>query len=95
MLAIEGRAQFVGGTENPYYGYNETMLKAWPQNIPDRLPLDAIFYTTEGGTAALDQAKQMQQDLFRSSASLVKPVVRLTLGATAPAFTYRREDQGY
>lgn len=95
MLAIDGRAQFIGGTENQSYGYNEIMLRAWPQNIPDNLPLDAIFYTSAGGTGALTQAKQIQQDLFRSSASLVKPVVRIDLSATGQAFSYHREDQGY
>lgn len=95
MLAIDGRTQFIVGTENQFYGYNEIMLRAWAQNIPDSLPLDAIFYTSAGGTAALTQAKQIQQDLFRSSASLIKPVVRIDLSATGQAFSYRREDQGY
>ncbi|MDZ4019827.1 hypothetical protein PssiTeo3_31990 [Pseudomonas sichuanensis] len=95
MLAIDGRTQFIVGTENQFYGYNEIMLRAWAQNIPDSLPLDAIFYTSAGGTAALTQAKQIQQDLLRSSASLIKPVVRIDLSATGQAFSYRREDQGY
>lgn len=95
MLAIDGRTQFIVGTESEYYGYNEIMLRAWAQNIPDSLPLDAIFYTSAGGPAALTQAKQIQQDLFRSSASLIKPVVRIDLSATGQAFSYRREDQGY
>lgn len=95
MLAIDGRAQLINGTESPYHGYNEILLNAWAQNIPDQLPLDAVFYTSAGGAAALGQAKQIQQDLFRSSASLVKPVVRVDFGVAEQVFSYRREDQGY
>lgn len=95
MLAIDGRAQLINGTESPYHGYNEILLNAWAQNIPDQLPLDAVFYTSAGGAAALGQAKQIQQDLFRSSASLVKPVVRVDFGVAEQLFSYRREDQGY
>ncbi|MFK0313979.1 hypothetical protein ACIQUF_22460 [Pseudomonas sp. NPDC090233] len=95
MLSIQGRATLIKGNESSYHGYNEIMLKSWPQDIPDRLPLDAIFYAAAGGAAALGQAKLIQQDLFKHSADLVKPIVRVELGAVAPGFTYRREDQSY
>lgn len=95
MLAIQGRANLIVGTENQYYGYNEIMLKAWPQNIPDRLPIDAIFYIPAFGAQALEQARGIQRDLFRSSNSLLKPIVRLGLGSTGGVFTYERQDQGY
>ncbi|MGY4525526.1 hypothetical protein [Pseudomonas sp. TE21394] len=95
MLAIEGRANLIGEEMKPNYGYNEIMLYAWEQNIPNRLPIDALFYTASGGAAALNEAKGIQQDLFRNSASLVKPIVRIETGATGATFSYRREDQAY
>jgi hypothetical protein len=42
MLAIDGRAQLINGTESPYTATTKFMLSAWPQNIPDQLPLDDL-----------------------------------------------------
>lgn len=94
MLAIEGRRDFIVGTENVSYGYNEIMLTIWPQNVPDRLPLEAFFYSASDGAAALEAAKNIQRDFQRSSSDLIKPVLRLDLNVSSNPFSYRLADQG-
>lgn len=82
------------GTENVSYGYNEIMLTIWPQNVPDRLPLEAFFYSASDGAAALEAAKNIQRDFQRSSSDLIKPVLRLDLNVSSNPFSYRLADQG-
>ncbi|HGM5580517.1 TPA: hypothetical protein ACKP22_002196, partial [Pseudomonas putida] len=78
--------------------HNELVMATWPQDIPDRLPLDGFFYQYKDpatGNTALDQAKSMQKDLYNRANKLWKPVIRLNLAATSrDGFaTYRAEDQ--
>ena len=70
----------------------ELMLSSWPQDVPDQLPLEAIFYTA-GGPDALANARFIQADLARASGRFV-PVVRFTTDVSQEPFSFHPEDQG-
>lgn len=75
--------------------HNEVIIRAWPQNIPNQLPLEAFFWWNPNNDASgLAQAKDMQRDLLKTAAKWI-PVVRLDFKATNPdqIFMYAPEDQ--
>ncbi|RAU49284.1 MULTISPECIES: hypothetical protein [unclassified Pseudomonas] len=70
--------------------WNEIIIAAWPQGIPDQIPLEALFYAS---TATRPQAQFIQHDFFTQTARFL-PVVRMTLGAAdGTVFSYLPEDQ--
>ncbi|VEF10788.1 halovibrin HvnA [Pseudomonas fluorescens] len=72
--------------------WNEVIVAAWPQNIPQQLPLEAIFVVA--GTAGLKDAQFIQRDFFQQTTRTV-PVVRIALNAAnGLPFTYEPLDQG-
>lgn len=75
--------------------HNELIIRAWPQNIPNQLPLEAFFWWNPNNDASgLAQAKDMQRDLVRTAAKWI-PVVRVNFKTTNPdqIFMYAPEDQ--
>lgn len=78
---------------NHPHAFNEAILATWPQNIPHRLPLEAIFYRTDlDGTLA--GAQFIQKDLFNTMGKTV-PIVAYdpkAEGENAP-FSYHPGDQ--
>jgi len=75
--------------------HNELIIRAWSQNIPNQLPLEAFFWWNPNNDASgLAQAKDMQRDLVRTAAKWI-PVVRLNFKTTNPdqIFMYAPEDQ--
>ncbi|HGM5582469.1 TPA: hypothetical protein ACKP22_004186 [Pseudomonas putida] len=100
LAMITRHPEYRGGMLNnqQLISHNELIIKTWPQDIPDLLPLDGFFYQYTGSKTdadALDQAKKMQKDLEKNSNGLWKPVIRLNLAATTrDGFaTYRAQDQ--
>lgn len=72
--------------------WNEIIIAAWPQNIPQQLPLEAIFVVA--GSAGLNNARFIQRDFYQQTARTV-PIVRVALAAPGGnAFTYDPSDQG-
>lgn len=72
--------------------WNEVIIAAWPQNIPQQLPLEAIFVVS--GSAGLKDAQFIQRDFYQQTARTV-PVVRIALNAGNGApFVYEPSDQG-
>ncbi|WP_434610114.1 hypothetical protein J3P80_18190 [Pseudomonas sp. D2-30] len=67
----------------PEYDWNEFILAAWPQNIPEQLPVDALFYshTSYFPRDGLAGARYIQDDYFKSTQRFW-PIVQLKLGAT-------------
>lgn len=75
-----------------WHHYNELMIEAWPQDIPDRLPIRAFFYTLPSGLVG---ARHDQWDFFRSTRVFI-PIVHMQLPelATGDAmFSYNPQDQ--
>lgn len=67
---------------------NELLVATWDPAHPERLPIEAFFYTTEDKLA---EARQFQRDYYAAT-GLYRVVVRWTLGATAP-FSFIASDQ--
>lgn len=76
---------------------NEIVIKTWPQNLQNTLPLMAFFFIAGGDNAGLAEARNNQKD-FRDSttARIWVPVIRLippsTMGGKA-SFQYVASDQ--
>lgn len=67
------------------------MLAAWPQGIPDQLPLEALFYLS--GSGALAHAQFIQNDYFQQTQRFL-PIVAMNLAALDGAtFTYYPAEQ--
>lgn len=87
ILARQG-----GRLEIPSRRYMELMIAEWPQDIPARLPIEAIFYNAQRGADGVDEARAGQRD-FASATGRVLPVVRLDDNDAVPPFSYHDEDQ--
>lgn len=67
--------------------WNEIVAAAWPMDIPEQLPIQALFYSDD----ALGNAQKLQQSFFAATGRFL-PIIRLSLTATE-VFSYRPEDQ--
>ncbi|WP_139253349.1 hypothetical protein, partial [Burkholderia ubonensis] len=70
---------------------NELILATWPQGIPDKLPLEAFFYT-DGG---LSNAQYVQRDYY-SVTNKYLPIIYVVFPETqtgTASFTFRDQDQ--
>ncbi|WP_434561858.1 hypothetical protein [Pseudomonas sp. Z4-20] len=79
----------------PEYDWNEFILAAWPEDIPEQLPVDALFYshTSYFPRDGLAGARYIQDDYFKSTGRFW-PVVQLRLGATdRQVFIFNPDDQ--
>lgn len=69
---------------------NELVFAAWPQDIPERLAIDAIFYQISGD---IEKARYIQQDFYRETHKIL-PVLHVDLSAPDDEkFTWHAEDQ--
>ncbi|MDG6403624.1 hypothetical protein QCD79_26755, partial [Pseudomonas quasicaspiana] len=55
--------------------YNELVLASWPQNVPNDLPIQAVFYSYP---TSLESARFFQQD-FMAATHLFVPVIKITM----------------
>jgi hypothetical protein len=93
-LGIEVRKHFERpAEERPYH--NELMIATWPQNIPDRLSIEAFFYHLDQRRAVgAEGGKLMQRDYFQTTKKIM-PVIRVNMAAGASeVFSYSPADQG-
>lgn len=67
--------------------WNEVVIAPWPEDIPEKLPLEALYYTGEG----LGRARQMQ-DSFMAATGKFIPIVQIDLTRN-PVFYYEPKDQ--
>ncbi|TNF79136.1 hypothetical protein FGE05_26630 [Pseudomonas sp. ICMP22404] len=79
---------------HPPYHWNEFVLVPWEQRIPERLPIDALFYGVAynpgDGRAG---ARYIQDDYFKTTGRFW-PIVHLRLDATdGQIFTFIPDDQ--
>ncbi|WP_460090776.1 halovibrin HvnC [Pseudomonas sp. S2_E02] len=76
---------------------NEIVIKTWPQNLQNTLPLMAFFYIAGGDNAGLSQARDNQKDFYDSTTSRIwVPVIRLYPPSTSAhdaTFQYVDTDQ--
>ncbi|WP_157966821.1 hypothetical protein [Pseudomonas sichuanensis] len=84
QLSIDVRRELPSRTD-----WNELMMAAWPVGIPQRLPIDALYYL--GDSTGLPQAQFIQRDFYNQTQRFL-PVVRMALGA-GDTFSYRPADQ--
>lgn len=86
QLSMDVRREFPDRSD-----WNEIMVAAWPQDIPDQLPLEALFY--QSGSAGLPHAQFIQNDYFQQTQRFL-PVVAMNLAAAdGTIFTYIPADQ--
>jgi len=67
--------------------WNEAVVDVWPQNIPDKLPLEAIFYTT----GQLSGGRFVQNDYFMQTGRFI-PLINAEM-TRSPPFMYQIDDQ--
>lgn len=83
---IEVRAHFPNPIDRLVW--NEVVFAPWPQDIPEQLPIEALFYNRDG----LETARQMQ-DIFIQATGKFIPVVRVELEHPDRVFFYAPKDQ--
>ncbi|WP_434628356.1 hypothetical protein [Pseudomonas sp. Z6-14] len=88
-LSIQARIQL---PENFKRGHNEVIIASWDQDIPERIPLEAFFYTVS--SQALPQARYFQWNYFEQTGKFL-PIVKLNPTPTdeAPSFSFDPRDQ--
>lgn len=69
--------------------HNEIIISAWDQDIPEQLPIEAIYYPTGSSRAG---AQYIQWDYFRATGKRM-PVLRVDLAPGATVFSYSPGDQ--
>jgi|GEM_PF-6846517 len=67
--------------------WNEIVVAVWPQDIPEQLPIQALFYLDDG----LAKAQKMQQSFFAATGILL-PIIKLALNEKE-IFSYSPDDQ--
>lgn len=71
-------------------GHNEVIIAAWPQNIPEQIPIEAFFYQADAERA---DAQFIQRDYMGMTGRFM-PIVRVTVtNQAARIFTYSPDDQ--
>ncbi|HCN45150.1 MAG TPA: hypothetical protein DIT18_05440 [Pseudomonas sp.] len=69
--------------------WNEMVIAPWPRDIPEQLPLEALYFS--GDDSALDRARQMQDSFIAATGKFI-PIVRIDL--TQPlVFYYEPREQ--
>lgn len=78
--------------DEAFADHNELRIKAWPENEPGVLPIQAFFYIDTG----LANAQIDQQKYYDRTGGMVVPIIRLTIPGTPSAdatFVYNAADQ--
>ena len=77
-----------------YNKYSEQVIGRWPNDMPDRLPLEALFYIPDGLNPkdSLAHVRQMQRN-YHTATGVVLPIVRFHANPDMPVFTYHPIDQ--
>ncbi|MEA5673585.1 hypothetical protein VA602_19905 [Pseudomonas sp. MH2] len=93
QLAIDIRSQGV----NDAIGWNESMLAAWPQDVPAQLPLEAFIYSdavySPGPRPGIEGAQKFQRQYIEETRRYL-PVLQFSPAAVeGQLVTYRLEDQ--
>ncbi|MGF6131991.1 hypothetical protein ABIA54_000852 [Pseudomonas sp. EB276 TE3739] len=76
-------------------GWNEVMIRTWPQDIPLQIPMEVFYYSLTGhyDSNGLLQAQFGQRDYFQITGRFL-PIVRLNLeAADGRVFSYIPDDQ--
>lgn len=68
--------------------WNEVVFAPWPQNIPEQLPIEALFFNTDG----LEAARLMQDSFIEATGKFI-PVVRIELAHPDRVFFYEPKEQ--
>lgn len=79
---------------HPPFQWNEVILTPWEQRIPERLPVDALFYGVAYNPGdGRDGARYIQDDYFKTTGRFW-PIVHLRLEATdGQIFRFTPDDQ--
>ena len=86
QFSIDAREHF------PWYGesdlWNELVFAAWPQDIPEQLPIEAFFFNRAG----LEDARLLQERFIQATGKFL-PIVRIELTHPDAVFFYAPKDQ--
>ncbi|MCU0121831.1 hypothetical protein N8H74_26540 [Pseudomonas sp. B2M1-30] len=85
-VSIEARSRL---TPTDQRVHNESIIAAWPQDIPDQLPLEAFFYAAVSGKPS---AQFFQRDYFQQTGRFL-PIVRLTTNVARNAYVFEFDPQ--
>lgn len=88
---IEVRAHFPYPVDRMLW--NEVVFAPWPQNIPEQLPIEALFFNSQGQeNQGLEEARLMQDRFIEATGKFI-PVVRIELEHPDRVFFYEPKDQ--
>ena len=90
LAALQARATSL---PNMNSGWNEILIQTWPQNIGEKLPIEAFYYIA--GKAGAGADAKVYQTKYKARTHLWVPVIRLDesqYGKGDP-FTYHAADQ--
>lgn len=88
---VEVRAHFPDPTHRWYW--NEVVFAAWPQDIPEQLPIEAFFFTRDGLHEDGREEARLLQDRFIQATGKFVPLVRIALDQPGDVFFYAPRDQ--
>ncbi|WP_247263266.1 MULTISPECIES: hypothetical protein [Pseudomonas] len=94
QLSLDIRGHLDQVAWHQFQDWNEFMVGAWPQNIPEQLPIDALFYGNAyyNGNGPVG-ARFIQDDYFKVTGRFL-PIVHLRLDATdRQIFSFTPDDQ--
>lgn len=83
-----------GGNLEPFNKYSEQVIGRWPNDMPERLPFEALFYIPDGlnPVDSLAHVRQMQRD-YQAATGVALPIMRFHADPNMPVFTYHPADQ--
>ncbi|WP_095156315.1 hypothetical protein [Pseudomonas sp. Irchel 3E13] len=88
QFSIEVRQHFPNPIHLQYW--NEVIVAPWPQDVPEELPLAALYWSGAGD--GLEKARQMQDSFIRATGKFI-PIVRIELTQPGRVFYYSPKDQ--
>jgi len=68
--------------------WNEVVIAPWSQDIPEQLPIEALYFSNDG----LEQAREMQVAFIQASGRFI-PIIRVALTHPDQVFFYAPRDQ--
>lgn len=86
QLSIEVRSHFPNPIDRLVW--NEVVFAPWPKDIPEQLPIQALFFNRGG----LEDARLMQDRFINATGKFI-PVVRIELEQPDRVFFYTPKDQ--
>ena len=72
--------------------FNEVVIATWPHDIPEQLPIEALYFLVNELGSGLEDARLMQENFIKATGLFI-PVVRVDLRREGQVFSYAPKDQ--